>query len=61
MLIFKMKLIDTNAEAAARPIMERIVELNYNGPEDRPAVVNVITQAFTEFKNLISQLLRVSI
>jgi len=56
-----MKLIDTNAEAAARPIMERIVELNYNGPEDRPAVVNVITQAFTEFKNLISQLLRVSI
>lgn len=59
MLIFKMKLINTNAGPGARPLMERIVELDYDGPEDRPAVANLMTQAFQEFKRLVSQLLRV--
>jgi hypothetical protein len=39
--------------------MERIIELDYNGPEDRPKIQNLMAQAFNEFKNLVNHLLRV--
>jgi len=44
-----------------QPLLEKTLEIKYNGPEDAPMVATNIMEMFRIFKNLVVQLLRVPI
>lgn len=43
----------------AKPILEKILEINYKGPEDIPAATTQMMEMFRVFKNIVVQLLKV--